>query len=204
MWSKIQDTALAQHAVAHIATKTTELGLVYHNIEHVMSMYQYLEDTNEPYDPVLDWAVLFHDIVYDDKPEKEYRSALLFSTLKNHYSGCDLGVLDEGTVAAMILATEKHSVTSRLYSPIIRADLHQLTNAGTTCINFGKILQENVNLYHVDRATCATASKEYMYAMLPRIAKNESSDLTHANFYSKVTRGINDVIMLNNMILQRF
>lgn len=204
MWSKIQDTALAQHAVAHIAAKTLELGLLYHNVDHVMGMYQYLEDTNEPYDPVLDWAVLFHDFVYDDQPEKEYRSAVAFSNWKKHYSGCDLNVLDEGTVAAMILATERHVVTSRLYSAIIRADLHQLTNAGTTVINFGNILQENVNLYKVDRGVCATKSKEYMYAMRQRIEKNEAADPAHANFYNKVTRGIDDVIMLNNMILQRF
>ena len=68
-WTKIQDTELAV-AAWEIIDKNEAWGCDYHNGWHVLEMYKYLVKTNEPYDECLDWAVLFHDIVYDSEPEK--------------------------------------------------------------------------------------------------------------------------------------
>ena len=131
-----------------------------------MKMYEYLHKTNEPYDECLDWAVLFHDIVYDNQPEKEYRSAVMFSDMKEKYSGCDLNALDEGHVAALIMATENHSVAYSGYSPIIRADLHGLTSPIDTFYNFQFIMGESMNLYNINEVTFADNSIKFLANVL--------------------------------------
>lgn len=195
-WSRIQDTLLATEAFILI----NENGCAYHNWDHVESMYQYLADTNEPYDEALDWAVLFHDIVYDDQPKKEYRSAVMFSDMKESIRGCKLGLLDEGHVAALILATESHSVVYPSHSAIIRADLHALTNKLTTIKNFGKIMEESIALYGVDEVTFAEKNEEFMRGLLMRTAANIAIDPDHRDFYLSVCDGINTTIKLAQLV----
>jgi len=76
-WSRIQNTELATEAYV-LMNENEMAGCQYHNNQHIEEMYQYLEDTDEPYDEALDWVVMFHDVVYDEKPEKEARSANCF------------------------------------------------------------------------------------------------------------------------------
>ncbi len=165
-------------------------GCFYHNSEHVRSMYQYLADTNEPYDECLDWAVLFHDIVYDNLPQKEYRSAVMFSDMKARYKGCELSLLDEGHVAALILATENHRVTYPGHSAIIRADLHGLTDPVKTMRNFVNIMDESCQLYKITPSNFAKNSESFMESLSGRVQRNISSDPLHAEFYHKVIQGI--------------
>ena len=73
-WTRIAETELGAAAWDILDSSRCE----YHNGWHVLAMYDYLDKTNEPYDECLDWAILFHDIVYDDQPQKEYRSAVMF------------------------------------------------------------------------------------------------------------------------------
>lgn len=197
-WSKIQDTELALAAKDYINQKTfrdytyrgSDCILQYHNLNHITSMYEYLHVTNEPYDECLDWAVLFHDIVYDDKPEKEYRSAVMFSDMKEKYKGCDLSLLDEGHVAALIMATKDHLVLNPSYSPIIRADLHALTNPVQTFRNYQLILDESMNLYGIDELTFADNNVKFMGGLYNRVEKNMTIDPNHREFYNEVKRGI--------------
>ena len=119
-WSRITDHDLAKDAVGAIKHYAESLGLSYHNYDHVLSMYDYLEKTNEPYDEALDWAILFHDIVYDKESEKELRSARM---LKFNGSIPKYGVDQEVQWRAvlMIVATTDHVVSSPELSAIIRA-----------------------------------------------------------------------------------
>ncbi len=171
-------------------SENQKAGCHYHNGDHVVAMYKYLSDTNEPYNEVLDWAVLFHDIVYDDKPNKEYRSAIMFSDMKEKYSGCDLNILNEGTVAAMIMATENHCVAYKINSAIIRADLHGLSNRATAFKNFSKIMEESMVLYGIDEITFANNSEQFMRGLYERVWSNLTSDPEHAAFYHEVINGI--------------
>lgn len=196
-WTRIQDTELAKIARYEIHNNH---HLAYHNWKHVDSMYQYLADTNEPYDECLDWAVLFHDIVYDNQPKKEYRSAVMFSDMKEKYSGCDLSLLDEGHVAALIIATENHSVTYQGNSAIIRADLHGLANRLTAFKNFGKIMEESMILYDIDEVEFAENSETFMTALLNRVSRNISTDPEHETFYLEVCEGILMTIKLAQLI----
>lgn len=215
-WSKIQNTELAQTAIGHIVRNTfedqypdSEVILHYHNLMHIQAMYDYLDKTNEPYDECLDWAVLFHDIVYDNQPEKEYRSAVMFSDMKAKYSGCDLNLLDEGHVAALIIATEKHSVTYPSSSAIIRADLHALTDTVQTFHNYNLILKESMCLYDIDEKTFAENNIRFMCGspfggdyrgLYGRVEKNMEKDPDHREFYKDVKRGIVSTINLSRIL----
>lgn len=195
-WSKITDTELAQAAWNILDSPRR----AYHNDWHVASMYKYLEQINEPYDECLDWAVLFHDIVYDEKPDKEYRSAVMFSDMKAKYSGCDLNPLNEGHVAALIMATEKHYVTYPGWSAIIRADLHALTSPLDTFYNFYSILNESMYLYKIDEVTFANNNINFMEGLFKRVDMNIDLDPIHADFYKDVKRGITSTINLSRIL----
>lgn len=204
-WSRIQNTELAKKAKDKIENNLCS----YHNLIHVKSMYDYLRDTNEPYNEALDWAVLFHDIVYDNQPKKEYRSALMFSDMKEKYSGCDLNILDEGHVAALIMATENHYVAYSSLSPIIRADLHALTNPAQAFRNFNLILEESMILYKIDEKTFAENSIRFMggdplgaadRGLYGRVEKNMETDPGHREFYKEVKRGIVSTINLSRIL----
>ena len=122
-WTRIQDTELAEMARDMIHKNH---HLAYHNWKHVDSMYQYLSDTNEPYDECLDWAVLFHDIVYDSQPEKEYRSAKMFKEMAEIYAECNPDIWERERACQLILQTADHIHNPNRpgSSPIIRADRH--------------------------------------------------------------------------------
>jgi predicted metal-dependent HD superfamily phosphohydrolase len=192
-WSKIENTVLADYAC--IKLYDNELaGCFYHNSYHITEMYDYLEKTDEPYSEVLDWAVLFHDIVYDKGPDKELRSAEMFVGMSNRYYGCTLSEEDRSLVSELILATINHvvpmSADKKLFSAIIRADLHGLSSTLTAVNNFGKIMEESMILYGIDEVTYAKNSKDFMEKLHDRIVVNSVTDSDHSSFYDKVCDGI--------------
>lgn len=140
-WSQVQETELAHRARMTIYGNK---NLDYHNWDHVESMYQCLSDTDESYDEALDWAVLFHDMVYDEQPEKEHRSAKAFLDMADQYTGCTPNIWERDRVYRLILHTEQHVVTScERASAIVRADLHGLTNKLTCEMNYEEARTQN-------------------------------------------------------------
>lgn len=196
-WTRIQDTELAEMARDEIHNNHF---LAYHNWKHVDSMYDYLDKTNEPYDEALDWAVLFHDIVYDNQPDKEFRSADLFLKMRHEYDGCNLDFDDKVKVVSMIYSTTTHEVTAPFHSAIIRADLHGLANRLTAFKNFGKIMEESMILYDIDEVEFANNSETFMTALLNRVSRNISTDPEHETFYLEVCEGILMTIKLAQLI----
>jgi predicted metal-dependent HD superfamily phosphohydrolase len=162
-------------------------------------MYQYLADTNEPYDEALDWAVLFHDIVYDDQPEKELRSAKMFVEMSGKFGGFDLRPAEQARVYSLIMRTVDHAVILEVKgsSAIVRADLHGLTNKLTTYQNFGKIMSESMKLYDIDTVTFAENSEKFMRGLLSRVSANVIIDPDYADFYSSACDGIAYTISLS-------
>lgn len=198
-WSRIQDTSLAEKAEFKLYNNEVA-GCRYHNSWHVNAMYDYLDKTNEPYDEVLDWAVLFHDIVYDNQPEKEQRSAEEFVNMLNIYQGCNLEFYDKLRVISMIHATQDHSCKSPNDSAIIRADLHALADPVQTFRNYKLILDESMHLYKIDEKTFADNNIKFMGDLYDRVEKNMETDPTHREFYKDVKRGIVSTINLSRIL----
>jgi predicted metal-dependent HD superfamily phosphohydrolase len=197
-WTRIADTELATEAWKILDS----CDLEYHNGWHVQSMYEYLHDTNEPYDECLDWAVLFHDIIYDDQPEKELRSAKMFVEMVDKFQGCKLRPSDQARVYSLIMRTVDHIFMPEIKgsSAIIRADLHALTSPQDTFYNFYSILNESMYLYKIDEVTFANNNINFMEGLFKRVDMNIDLDPTHADFYKDVKRGITSTINLSRIL----
>ena len=198
-WSRIQGRELAYEAFMRIADNE----LAYHNLIHVDEMYRYLENTNEPYDEALDWAVLFHDVVYDEYPEKESRSAKLFLEMAEKYRGCNLDY-DYGLTKVVdhIMSTVDHKLcgVGDPCSSIIRADLHALTDKVQTTRNFVKIMNESMVLYGCTIEEFADNNIKFMKGLKSRVGINSTIDIEHKQFYTDVVEGIDLTIRLAQAI----
>ena len=188
-WSRIQETELAAEACWRIADN----GCAYHNLIHVDEMYQYLEDTSVPYDEALDWAVLFHDIVYDKHPEKESRSALLFYEMQEEYLGFAGEKYDLLRVGNLINCTADHKIyywSTPSQKAIVRADLHALTDKIRTVENFVKIMMESMELYGCTVEQFAESNILFMNTLKETMLLNILVDSEHEMFYDSVIKGI--------------
>jgi predicted metal-dependent HD superfamily phosphohydrolase len=200
-WSRVQDTPLAQAARLIIWDNYDNRELAYHNWDHVLAMYKYLALSNEPYDEALDWAVLFHDIVYDEKPEKELRSMQVFADMVERYEGCTPDIWERDRVCKLIMYTVDHVVTQYpKSSAIVRADLHGLTKRLTTFENFGKIMKESMALYGIDEIVFVKNTEKFMTDLLFRVCANIQIDPDHEEFYLSVAEGISLTITLARAI----
>lgn len=197
LWSKIQGSPLASSVKKLITSAVDVYGLSYHNLRHVASMYGYLHYTQEPYNEALDWAVLFHDAIYDKYPNKEFRSAELFIELSDRFPE---HTIDRDTVTRLIQATITHEAYDELSSAIIRADLQGLSDTSSAIANYARILKESQNLYDVDTAQFAKANKQYMTALLPRVTANNMFDDKYRVFYEAVADGVITTIKISEIL----
>lgn len=198
-WTRIQDTQLAKVGIRLINDNVNLHGLTYHNLEHVESMYEYLHTTQEPYDENVDWAVLYHDSVYDAFHGKELRSAELFRDLSERYEGCTASI---DAVMSMIESTETHKIGNSSHSAIIRADLHGLTDTATSIINYGKILTESKILYSISNYNFACANVKFMRVLRSTMLYNCVTDSNHEVFYKDVVKGIDLTKSLNELLIE--
>lgn len=72
-WTKLEDNPIWEAAKDEY---TRDPRRKYHNWCHIQQLYMHVEFTfRMKYEPALDYAILAHDVVYDNKSEKEFRSA---------------------------------------------------------------------------------------------------------------------------------
>ena len=195
-WSKIQYTELFGEAFIKI---TDNHKCEYHNHNHVDSMYEYLQTANVPYDANLDWAVVFHDLVYDELPRKEQRSAMAFYDMANRYrgfQGTEVDKIEVGILIGLTVTHEVHSFLTPTQKAIIHADLHELTDPVKTTRNFVKIMDESMALYGVSQKEFAKANVEFLTGLRERMFKNISVDKDNESFYKEVIDGIDLTIRL--------
>lgn len=190
VWSKIDEVDTLFLVVLH---QMQHNECDYHNLDHIAAMYQYLQDTNEPYDKALDWAILYHDVVYDELPDKEERSAKYFAEHALRSMSMDF----VSQVEELIMATKLHIVEKPHWSPIIRADLHALANLEIATKNMELIKVESMKLYGVSEQEWAKATVEFMQGLCKRVHDNAfAKDTLHATFYLEVFGGCVETIKL--------
>ena len=198
-WTQIFKHPVTEIAMSHYYVNHSS-GCAYHNFTHITRMYEYLDSVKQPYSKALDWAVLFHDVVYDEKPDKELRSAELWYNLTKD----DLEFQDiRDEVFDLIMATKDHSSASTaepLKSAIIRADLHALTNPVDVVYNYMSIMEESIELYDIDEIAFAENNIKFMTGLLDRVDKNIEIDPEHREFYKDVKRGIVSTINMSLII----
>lgn len=70
-WTRLENTELWKAARRQYQAN----GNIYHSFAHPMDLYWHADTLGLPYDPVLDRAILAHDVILDGNPEPEARSA---------------------------------------------------------------------------------------------------------------------------------
>lgn len=193
MWSNLQQTTLWYFA----KQKYDSNGLSYHNWNHILELYAFLESEKVPYSQELDLAVLFHDIIYDELPEKEKRSAdYMKSVCKGIFSD---HIINESY--NLIMATSGHKVRSEKDLWIIKADLAALRNPATATINFGKILEESRRLYlSLSDEKLIQGTHDFMKLFYGIMVDN--LDETHDKFFDEILIGIEATINVSKNLLE--
>lgn len=198
MWSQLIETPVGYYA-ENIMRRNR---CAYHNWDHILAMFDYLEKNDYPYDIDLDAAILYHDSVYDNQPDKEIRSGELFFDYCEMYPD-RFAVIHQNTAHLLIVDTIEHSIkhgSDNISRAIIRADLHALADGEDTFMNYHKIMNESMQLYGIDRKTFATNNIEFMIGLRERCCKNLVTDSDYESFWEDVIRGIEDTITMSQMI----
>lgn len=194
MWSKLVHTEHGSFA----KQKYEANGLSYHNWAHILDTYAYLEAENVPYSQALDLGLLFHDIIYDELPEKELRSAEYMM----HYAKWffDIDVVHDAY--ELIMATSNHIVKSSSQHWIVKADLNNLRNPYSAVINMGKIMEESRKLYKdKTEKELLIGTRDFMKKFIVTMENNafETSD----SFFYEIRNGIKTVIGVSGLILEK-
>lgn len=189
MWSRIQKSKFRDNAYLQLHTNYVN-GCSYHNNQHLVDMYNYLLSTNEPYSKGLDLAVLCHDIVYDNEPDKEERSVQWMLDNVIYANDNEFSLEDIELASYNIQSTITHIVELPTDSPIIRADLHGFTQTDTVLTNYIKLKAEANNLYNHSELVFAEKQMAFLEGLANRVNKNILLDSEHSAFWEQVVRGI--------------
>lgn len=187
MWSKLLNVG-----VGIIAKDYYDLNRCqYHNWQHILDCYQYLEQNSVAYSEDLDYAVLHHDIVYDQWPNKEARSAGFVTSKYPDMSGA----------IEPIMATVDHNIQGRseIARWMIRADLHQLADLKLAAANYVKIMNESTDLYNIDLQTFARNNQQFMQGLKKTVIKNYAVD--NDQFWLDVLKGIDLTVQFSSAML---
>ncbi len=186
MWSRVLDTDLGRFTLA----RYDQNGLEYHNRDHILSMYDYMERTSVHYSTALDLAVLFHDVIYDSESCKEIRSADDMEKI------CSRTYANKTVEQAwyLIMQTSGHKLRSIDGLDIVKADLYGLTDPIQTIENFAKIQKENAKLYPESSVSQRLLeTKKFMESFKITMMNNLVYD---HEFFTKVIAGIDLTINL--------
>ena len=146
MYSRFIDTnhgAIASHYYSHYAEKR-----FYHNWDHVIKNDKNLENLSVSYDINLDFANMWHDAIYDEKPYKEKRSADTFLQLYTLFDTTSLDEMgfDVNLVYRYIIETEDH-VSVNKDNLLVKADLMGFMDDNERAVNAELLYQEAMALY---------------------------------------------------------
>lgn len=187
MWSKLVNTRVGDLAKSLYDRN----GCQYHNWQHILDCYSYLEHNLVPYNEDLDYAVMYHDIVYDEYPDKEERSA----------NALLLAYPDKKRAAHIIMATRNHSIETQdqVAKWMIQADLHQLTSKQKVLENYVKLMNESLDLYGGDLRKFAKANQDFMRNLW--ITMNSNHKIDADPFWEEVMSGIQITLAISHVFV---
>lgn len=171
-WSQFEDTVMYEFVEDFMSSDTRRK---YHNFEHIHTLYKHAWDLNIPYDVNLDVAILWHDFIYDEAPNKELRSISAFQNYRyiNNYNYS----LDISKISELIHSTINHKYCDD--NRLILLDLYDLTISHATTKNYQNILLESQLLYDISEDQAMMGSYNFMsefYRMMGYNALKEKDD----------------------------
>lgn len=192
-WSQLIKTDLGR--MAQIAY-TTDGKRKYHVWNHILTGYEWAKRLELPYDVNLDMAWLGHDLVYDDKPDKELRSYTMLVDLYEQHDPIE-GV-DMNLVGKEIRKTIDHRSSDD--DRIIMMDLADLTDKERTATNFELLRSEMLAIYNISSTDHAEATIEFLRKLRQTAMANGT--VRESQFWGFVMRGIDQSITLAEEVLE--
>ena len=205
-WSRLIDTDMG----GYVMDQMNDSRRSYHNINHIRRLYAKAKEWGLKYDPDLDAAILWHDAVYDDAPDKEIRSAeLMNNTAELMPDWFEMVDLDQAT--EMILSTITHSVSSTKNSLMIKLDLAELGDPDRCKENFWAIQKEGLALAggELDRVDIAANTIKFMTHFKTIVQDNTAIEYDDSKFvgdgnsyWESVMAGINTTILMAETVIK--
>lgn len=144
----------------------------YHNWHHVDRLYTWAHTWGFDYDLALDIAIGFHDAVYDERPNKEVRSAdLMRDSIRAFMPYLSQSVIDKAY--SLIGTTIDHVPTDD--NRLVLCDLADLGVEFYRNINSENILSESILLYpNVKRVDILRNNIIFMRGLRNRLEDNDN------------------------------
>jgi len=198
-WTKLSGTPME----THVQNMMSDLRLRYHNFDHITALYASAENKQIEYCAELDCAILWHDAVYDEFPDKELRSAeAMRQAAIDHpdwFSGIDVDIAYN-----MIMNTAGHIYSENVDPALIYLDLGDLTCPDKRLENYGNILMESINLYGITVSESAQGTLDFMQTFVIDVERNVYLDQKNAKFWNDVADGCRDTIVMAKTTLQLY
>lgn len=164
-WGQLLTCELAAKA----KTRMHNPSLTFHNWEHIERVTWHAEHTFAfPFDVSFGKAILTHDVVYDDKPQKEWRSAEWLFEM-------DGETATNIAAARHIMKTDGHQVTDD--NRMILSDLGNFMYPKMTHEDFYKVMMESMNLYKAKPDAIIDASLAFLSKLHDNFADNVLSNV---------------------------
>lgn len=193
-YTRLRDTPLWNDAVALYG----EQHRYYHNTDHIRAMYKTAARLGFDYDYALDVAILCHDVIYDDQPDKEARSASwAYEKIVEH------GMKWDGRIETLILSTINHVVGRNRDNRLIILDLYELANPMKRIVKYRKILEESKAVYGCTAEQFAKANMVFMANLAQNFTPEKTNGLGYHDFWDRVMEGCSYSVNESARILDR-
>ena len=185
-WTRLAGTPLWNAARA---TYGADPRRRYHVWAHVGRLYHWAQVWSLPYDLALDRAILAHDVIYDERPDKEIRSAQWLQAMTGE--ACE-------TEVALIHATIAHPITPGGDNRIQLLDLADLGVPSFVAPNRVLIRAEIVALHDITALDFARGNLTFFSAMRERYPQSllAQLDATEAAHLAPILAGIDTCLAL--------
>lgn len=195
-WSRLLDTEMGELVTHYMDDPRRK----YHNINHVRRLYELANTLKIPYYAKLDAAILWHDVVYDEHPDKEVRSAELLKETAQEYPEWfrDFSVTQTNE---MILNTITHRYIPQIDPWLIRLDTYDLSIDPQRYKNFWLLIDEAMELYDISICDAAKGTKDFMRPFFYIMRDNARKDYTFDR-WDDIADGCDSVIYLADTVLE--
>lgn len=157
-WTQLTDTPIWRAAEA---TYKADPRRKYHTWNHVHRLYHHAEHTLAlPYDRDLDLAIMAHDVIYDEHPDKELRSAEWLKAM--------MGVGYERAYE-IVMQTFNHTLIQGGDNRIVLLDLADLSIPEKVIWNRDAVMAEFKALYGISEAEFNAGNASFFNAFALRI-----------------------------------
>lgn len=194
-WTKLENTSIFEKAKKKYFSDPRRK---YHNWDHILRLYYHAESTLYlDYDFHLDLAILCHDIVYDECPDKELRS---IEWMKENFRL----QLDHDPVSDHITKTIDHNITHD--NRMVLLDLLDLAFPMRREINKKLILEESKLLYGITDKEFSENNLKFFEKMKDNYSEEKLENFVFSShgflqnekyWFRQIRYGINRMIYLS-------